>query len=75
MRFNCTFNFSHFEPVNENVGRCHKNQMEANKCFGGAARIKAAADGVRNEKPDMPSIFLNAGDFYQVIYKRFSLFM
>ena len=58
--------FSHFEPVNENVGRCHKNQMEANQCFGGAARIKTAADRVRNEKADMPSIFLNAGDYYQV---------
>ena len=52
--------------MNENVGRCHKAQMEANQCFGGAARIKTAADRVRNEKADMPSIFLNAGDYYQV---------
>merc|ERR1711971_1319773 len=56
---------AHFEPVNENVGRCHKDQIEANQCFGGAARIKTAADRIRNEKADMPSIFLNAGDYYQ----------
>ena len=61
-----TLIFSHFEPVNENVGRCHKDQIEANQCFGGAARIKTAADRIRNEKADMPSIFLNAGDYYQV---------
>ena len=59
--------FSHFEPVNERTGRCHRDQMEANQCFGGAARIKTAADRIRNEKPDMPSIFLNAGDYYQVL--------
>ena len=63
--------FSHFEPVNENVGRCHKDQIEANQCFGGAARIKTAADRVRNEKADMPSIFLNAGDYYQVKMRKY----
>ena len=59
---------SHFEPVNERTGRCHRDQLEANQCFGGAARIKTAADRIRNEKPDMPSIFLNAGDYYQVLF-------
>ena len=57
--------------MNENVGRCHKAQLEANQCFGGAARIKTAADRVRNEKADMPSIFLNAGDYYQVKMRKY----
>lgn len=58
---------AHFEEVNENVGRCHREQAEANQCFGGAPRIKTAVDQIRNEKPDLPSVFLNAGDYYQVI--------
>lgn len=57
---------AHFEQVNENTGRCHKDQEAANNCFGGAARIKTAADQIRNKDPDIPSIFLNAGDYYQV---------
>ena len=54
---------AHFEQVNEFTGRCR----DPAQCYGGAARIKTAADRIRNDKPDMPSIFLNAGDYYQVI--------
>ncbi len=57
---------AHFEEVNINTGRCHEDQAEADQCFGGAARIKTMVDRIRNEKPEMDSIFLNAGDYYQV---------
>ena len=58
---------AHFEQVNVNTGRCHAEQAEQNQCFGGAARIKTMVDRIRNDKPGMDSIFLNAGDYYQVI--------
>ena len=57
---------AHFEEVNVNTGRCHQAQADAKQCFGGAARIKTMVDQIRNEKPEMDSIFLNAGDYYQV---------
>ena len=57
---------AHFEEVNVNTGRCHQDQAEAKQCYGGAARIKTMVDRIRSEKPEMDSIFLNAGDYYQV---------
>lgn len=57
---------AHFEQVNENTGRCNAEQESQNQCFGGAARIKTAVDQIRNTNPEIPSIFLNAGDYYQV---------
>ena len=59
---------AHFEEVNVNTGRCHQNQADAKQCYGGAARIKTMVDRIRNEKPEMDSIFLNAGDYYQVLF-------
>jgi len=56
---------AHFEEVNVNTGRCHQDQAEAQQCYGGAARIKTMVDRIRSEKPEMDSIFLNAGDYYQ----------
>ena len=35
-----------------------------NLCFGGVARIKSKVDQVTRENPN--TIFLNAGDFFQV---------
>ena len=55
---------AHFDQVSENVGRCKADQDNA--CFGGVARLKTAVDHIRNLKPEMDSIFLNAGDYYQV---------
>ena len=57
---------AHFDQVNEHTGRCKAEDAASNSCFGGIARVKTAVDGIRNAKPDMESIFLNAGDYYQV---------
>ena len=57
---------AHFDQVNEHTGRCKAEDAASNSCFGGIARVKTAVDGIRNLKPDMESIFLNAGDYYQV---------
>ena len=58
---------AHYDQVNENTGRCKSGEAASNSCFGGIARVKTAVDGIRNLKPDMESIFLNAGDYYQVL--------
>ena len=57
---------AHFDQINVNTGRCKVSDAASNSCFGGIARVKTAVDGIRNAKPDMESIFLNAGDYYQV---------
>ena len=62
---------AHFDQVNEHTGRCKAEDAASNSCFGGIARVKTAVDGIRNLKPDMESIFLNAGDYYQVIINRY----
>ena len=57
---------AHYDQVSENTGRCKAEEAASYSCFGGIARVKTAVDGIRNLKPDMESIFLNAGDYYQV---------
>ena len=57
---------AHFDQINEILGRCNIQQAESNQCYGGVARLKTAVDQIRNLKPEMDSIFLNAGDYYQV---------
>ena len=58
---------AHYDQVSENTGRCKAEEAASYSCFGGIARVKTAVDGIRNLKPDMESIFLNAGDYYQVL--------
>ena len=57
---------AHFDPINEITGRCNAEQAENEKCYGGVARLKTAVDQIRNMEPKMESLFLNAGDYYQV---------
>ena len=57
---------AHFDPINEITGRCNAEQAENGKCFGGVARLKTAVDEIKNMEPKMESLFLNAGDYYQV---------
>ena len=64
---------AHFDPINENLGRCHQEQAQNKQCYGGVARLKTAVDQIRNMKPKMDSIFINAGDYYQVSYKTDSI--
>ena len=59
---------AHFDQINEILGRCNIQQANSNQCYGGVARLKTAVDQVRNLKPEMDSIFLNAGDYYQVSF-------
>ena len=59
---------AHFDPINEITGRCNAEQAENEKCYGGVARLKTAVDQIRNMEPKMESLFLNAGDYYQVHY-------
>ena len=59
---------AHFDPINEITGRCNAEQAENRNCFGGVARLKTAVDQIRNMEPKMESLFLNAGDYYQVHY-------
>ena len=59
---------AHFDPINEITGRCNAEQAENGNCFGGVARLKTAVDQIRNMEPKMESLFLNAGDYYQVYY-------
>ena len=58
---------AHFDQVSEITGRCKAEQAANGDCYGGVARLKTAVDGIRNLEPKMESIFLNAGDYYQVI--------
>ena len=58
---------AHFDQVSVNVGRCNAENAKNNACYGGIARMKTAVNQIRNLEPRMESIFLNAGDFYQVI--------
>ena len=57
---------AHFDPINEITGRCNAEQAANENCFGGVARLKTAVDQIRNMEPKMESLFLNAGDYYQV---------
>ena len=66
---------AHYDQVNENTGRCKSGEAASNSCFGGIARVKTAVDGIRNLEPDMESIFLNAGDYYQVAFFRKGSFL
>ena len=57
---------AHYDQINEILGRCNVEQAEAKQCYGGVARVKTAVDEIRHLQPEMDSIFLNAGDYYQV---------
>ena len=60
---------AHYDQINEILGRCNVEQAEAKQCYGGVARVKTAVDEIRHLQPEMDSIFLNAGDYYQVLSK------
>ena len=57
---------AHFDQVSEMTGRCRAEDEANGDCYGGVARLKTAVDEIRNLEPEMDSIFLNAGDYYQV---------
>ncbi|XP_065212257.1 protein 5NUC-like [Planococcus citri] len=49
------------------TARCPDEYVKQNKCYGGFARMKKAADDARQEAKaqGIPSIFINAGDTFQ----------
>ncbi|XP_065208491.1 protein 5NUC-like [Planococcus citri] len=51
------------------TARCPDECVKQNKCYGGFARMKKAADDARQEAKaqGIPSIFINAGDTFQDI--------
>ena len=53
---------SRFDQVSKTGGECNSRS----KCYGGVARIKHLADQIRAQNPN--TVFLNAGDFFQVRY-------
>ncbi len=57
---------SRFDEVTARGSSCKSADREAGKCFGGVARIKKAADDAKAEA-NGASIFVNAGDFFQVL--------
>lgn len=56
-----------FEEVDEDTAPCSLRNAKENKCYGGFARIKMAADQIKADalKRNISSIFLNAGDTFQ----------
>ena len=54
---------SRFDQVSKTGGECKTTP----KCYGGVARIKHVADQIKAHHPN--SVFLNAGDFFQVRLK------
>merc|ERR1712215_610109 len=53
---------AHFDEVNVNTGRCHKEQANNKECFGGMARMYTA---IKNLTEQENSLLLNAGDYFQ----------
>ena len=51
---------AHFEEVNQDLGRCHQNQV----CYGGAARMFSKIRELTDLSPNN-TLVLNAGDYYQ----------
>ncbi|XP_065212188.1 protein 5NUC-like [Planococcus citri] len=65
-----------FVETDVNSGPCPEELAKQNKCYGGFARMKRAADDARKQAKSqgVPSIFINAGDTsqgtpYYVLYK------
>ncbi|XP_065222021.1 protein 5NUC-like [Planococcus citri] len=56
-----------FDEMDENTGPCPEEYVKENKCYGGFARMKWAADQAREQAKSqgIPSIFVNAGDNFQ----------
>ncbi len=54
---------AHLEEVDERLGRCRPPQIAEGRCFGGASRIAAKTQQIRDEGGNV--IFLNGGDYYQ----------
>ena len=54
--------FHNSVKVTANGAECLSNQNR--ECFGGVARLKYQVDTLREKYPN--SVFLNAGDFFQV---------
>ena len=50
--------------------KCLNKDREGQLCFGGVARLKHKVDEIKRNNEN--TIFLNAGDFFQVIYLSFS---
>lgn len=55
---------SRFEETDKYSGSCSPEFSSQRKCFGGYARLKAAADAAKEEakRRGVPTVFLNAGD-------------
>ncbi|XP_065212245.1 protein 5NUC-like [Planococcus citri] len=67
---------SRFVETDEYSASCPEEYVKQNKCYGGFARMKKAADDARQQAKNqgVPSIFINAGDIfegtpYYTIYK------
>ncbi len=58
---------SRFDEVTASGGKCKDSKRGGASCFGGVARIKTAVDQLMAEHPN--SVFLNAGDFFQVSFR------
>jgi len=56
---------SRFDEISGRGSACRPKDADRNKCYGGVARIKHAADAMRLANADK-TVFLNAGDFFQV---------
>ncbi|MCM2290866.1 5'-nucleotidase/apyrase family protein [Allorhizobium sp. BGMRC 0089] len=56
---------SRIEPINKYDATCSAKDEAANKCFGGAARLKTAIDETRAALSGQNVITLNAGDNFQ----------
>ena len=60
---------SRFDEITSRGSACRPKDKSAGKCFGGVARLKAAVDAVKRQNPGT-TVFLNAGDFFQVNFLR-----
>lgn len=56
---------SRIESINRFGSTCSKDDEAAEKCFGGAARLKTAIDGRRAAQSNSNILLLNAGDNFQ----------
>ena len=67
---------AHFEEVDVYTGRCREENAAAGECYGGVARMYTKLRELQQQEGDK-WIFLNAGDYYQVISqkKRISPFL
>jgi hypothetical protein len=57
-------------PVTSSGSKCMNKDREGELCFGGVARIKHKVDEVKRNNEH--TIFLNAGDFFQVNFLKSS---